>query len=92
MDPDLEQPDIFPDFHDSFVTYLRESLQPQLPDPYYAVIGRRAWIEVSWRFIGPDVDVVAARRKDTHLNRPGGTAAVSAAPSAQPVVCRHCTT
>ena len=29
----LEHPDIFPDFHDSFVTYLRESLQPHLPDP-----------------------------------------------------------
>jgi hypothetical protein len=46
MDPYLEHPDIFPDFHDSFVTYLRESLQPHLPEPYYAAIGRLAWIEV----------------------------------------------
>jgi hypothetical protein len=47
MDPYLENADIFSDFHDSFVTYLRESLQPQLPEPYYAAIGRLAWIEVS---------------------------------------------
>ena len=46
MDPYLEHPDIFPDFHDSFVTYLRESLQPHLPESYYAAIGRLAWIHV----------------------------------------------
>ena len=37
MDPYLEDPDVFPDFHDSFVTYLRESLQPQLPEPYFTL-------------------------------------------------------
>jgi hypothetical protein len=62
MDPYLEDPEIFPDFHDSFVPYLRESLLPQLPEPYYAGLGRRAWIEVSERFIGADVNIVAPWR------------------------------
>jgi hypothetical protein len=58
MDPFLEHPDIFPDFHDSFIAYLREQLQPRLPPPYIAALGRRAWIEVSERYIGPDVQIV----------------------------------
>lgn len=58
MDPYLEGPGVFPDFHDGFITYMREALQPHLPEPYYAAIGRRAWIEVSERYIGPDVSVV----------------------------------
>ena len=36
MDPYLEHPEFFPDLHDSFITYLREFLQPRLPEPYYA--------------------------------------------------------
>jgi hypothetical protein len=60
MDPYLEHPDIFPDFHDSFVTYLRESLQPHLPEPYYAAIGRLAWIEVSERY-EPLVEIYLGR-------------------------------
>ena len=51
MDPYLEHPDIFPDFHDRFVTYVSDALQPRLPEPYYAALGRRAWIEVSVRRI-----------------------------------------
>jgi hypothetical protein len=71
MDPFLEHPDLFPGFHDSFVTYLREFLQPQLPDPYYADIGRRAWIEVSERYVG--------REQAAGI-------AVAASPSTRPVV------
>jgi hypothetical protein len=33
MDPYLEHPAIFPGLHDSMVTYLREALQPALPEP-----------------------------------------------------------
>ncbi len=58
MDPFLEHPDIFPDFHNSFITYLSEAIQPRLPPPYIAAIGRRAWVEVSERFIGPDRQVI----------------------------------
>ena len=47
MDPYLESPDIFPDFHDSFITYLREALQATLPARYFAALGRRLWIELT---------------------------------------------
>lgn len=44
MDPYLEHPDIFPGLHDGLIAYLRESLQPLLPPPYHADIGRRTWV------------------------------------------------
>jgi hypothetical protein len=72
MDPYLEHPEIFPDFHDSFVAYLREAVQPKLPEPYYAAIGRRAWIEISERYIGPDVNVLRAEP-----DRPASRSAVA---------------
>ena len=59
MDPFLEDRLIFPDFHDGFIAYLREAIQPGLPEPYYAALGRRAWVEISERFVGPDVNVIA---------------------------------
>src|SRR5690349_7855327 len=84
MDPFLENPRIFTDFHDSFITYLREQLQQQLPAPYYAPIGERAWIEVSHRFIEPDVNVV---RPAAAPSSQGGVAvAEAAAPRALPLV------
>jgi len=86
MDPYLEHPEIFPDFHDSFVTYLRESLLPQLPEPYYAGLGRRAWIEVSERLIGPDVNVVAPRRPKRRQTQSSGGVAVAERAAARPVV------
>lgn len=86
MDPYLEDPDIFPDFHNSFVFCVREALQPQLPEPYYAAIGRRAWIEVSERYIGPDVEVLEPRHPRRNHEEPSGAVAVAARPSIQPVV------
>jgi len=61
MDPYLENPEIFPDFHDSAITYLREALQASLPAPYFAALGRRVWIEVSRRSVGPDVQIQRQR-------------------------------
>ena len=61
MDPYLESRSIFPDFHDRFITHLSEAMQPAMPEPYYAALGRRAWVEVSERYIGPDVNVVLER-------------------------------
>jgi hypothetical protein len=57
MDPFLEHPDIFPGLHDGMIAYLSEFLQIRLPAPYYATFGRRAWIEVSEPYVGPDVEV-----------------------------------
>jgi hypothetical protein len=85
MDPYLEHPEIFPDLHSSLNFCLREAIQSQLPPPYYAVIGRRAWIEVSLRYIEPDVHVL--QRGDAP--REGGVA-VAAKSRSQPTVVHVC--
>ena len=85
MDPYLEHPDIFPDFHDRFVTYISDAIQPRLPEPYYAAIGRRAWIEVSERFVGPDVDVI---RPTDRGAKPVGGVAVADRQASEPLVIR----
>lgn len=69
MDPYLEHPEIFPGLHDGLVTYLREALQPILPSPYFADMARRAWIEVSERFIGPDVHVLRRRPRGAEVKQ-----------------------
>ncbi len=84
MDPYLENPEIFPDLHDSMITYIREALQASLPVPYFAALGRRVWIEVSRRSVGPDVEVRHLKRGSTP--RPGTAAGV--APVAGSVVAR----
>jgi len=86
MDPYLEHPEIFPDVHDALITYIREYLQSVLPQPYYAPIGRRAWIELSKRSIQPEVNV--ARLGDSRkppLKSTGGVA-LAQHPTARSVV------
>jgi hypothetical protein len=72
MDPYMEDPIVFPDFHDRYITYLSEAIQRELPEPYYAALGRRAWVEVSERFIGPDVNVATATARVTRVERAFG--------------------
>lgn len=84
MDPFLEHPDIFPDFHDRFITYLSEEVQPRLPLPYIAGLGRRAWIEVSERYVGPDVQVV--RLASGRQTGESSAAAVAERPVSAPLV------
>jgi hypothetical protein len=86
MDPYLEHPAIFPDLHDSMVAYLREFVQANLPDPYFAAIGDRVWVEVSDREIGPDVKVLRGRDESAFGGSPGGGTSVAAALRSQPVV------
>lgn len=85
MDPFLEHPTHFPDVHDSLIIYLREHLQQRLPVQYYAVTGERLWVEVSERYIEPDIDVV---RSNEGAGRPGesGGVAVATGIRTQPVV------
>jgi hypothetical protein len=60
MDPYLEHPAIFPGLHDSMITYLREALQARLPEPYYAEIGERVWVQVSHdEYREPYLEIVA---------------------------------
>jgi hypothetical protein len=42
MDPYLEDPAFWPDFHQSFILYWRDALNDQLPDHYEARIDERA--------------------------------------------------
>ena len=58
MDPFLEHPSLFPGLHNRLITRISEVLQATLPEPYYAEIAERTWIEVSHREIEPDVLVV----------------------------------
>ena len=56
MDPWLENPEDFPDVHDSLITFLREALNAILPDGYVARSARRVWIDDDQLRI-PDVSV-----------------------------------
>jgi hypothetical protein len=88
MDPYLENPEIFPDFHDSMITYLREGLQANLPAPYFAAIGRRIWIEVSRRTVGPDVNVYRGGGPASPTKTDAGALAVAVPRTSRPVVIK----
>jgi len=86
MDPYLEHPVIFPDLHDRMITNLSESLQTGLPDPYFAALGDRVWVEISEREIGPDVKVLRTREEQGFEGSRGGGTSVAAALRTPPVV------
>ena len=65
MDPYLERPAIWPDFHDSLIFCIREALQPLLRPRYAALSQDRLYVVESQRPIRPDVSVVRARRRPT---------------------------
>jgi len=62
MDPYLEAPDIWPDFHDALAAAIRDQLNRTLPRPYYARLEMRPEIGIIGteepRRIVPDVTVV----------------------------------
>lgn len=63
MDPYLEEPDIWPDFHDAFAAELRSELNRVLPEPYYARTQSRPELGIvmhggATRRIVPDVTVI----------------------------------
>ena len=58
MDPWVELPAVFPDFHDRLIACMSEALNLVLPAPYYAGIAQRIWIDESARHTQPDVNVV----------------------------------
>ena len=58
MDPFLEHPRFFPDLHNRLIGHLSEAIMEKLPEPYYAVLNERRWVETSERWIEPDVDVL----------------------------------
>src|SRR5689334_18685597 len=58
MDPYIERPQIWPDFHDSLITYIRGALQPLLRPRYAAITQDRLYVVESERPIRPDVALV----------------------------------
>ena len=76
MDPYLERPGIFPDLHDSLIVFLRDSINEQLPEPYFAAISSRVWIEDTRRRIEPDVNVLRPQ-----TNGPGAGRCVGGGPA-----------
>jgi hypothetical protein len=79
MDPYLESPHWFHGLHNNLITYIEEQLQPRLPNPYYAQSGEKVWLEVSQRFVEPDVDIMRERRPSAPSRRSPGRGGVAIA-------------
>jgi Protein of unknown function (DUF4058) len=58
MDPYVERPAIWPDFHDSLIAAIRAALQPLLRPRFVALTQDRLFVLESDRPIRPDVSVV----------------------------------
>jgi hypothetical protein len=78
MDPYLESPDIWPDFHDQLAGQIARQLNHTLPRPYYARLVMRPEVgivgEQSSRKIVPDVAIVRPLPSPTGI--PAGPAVV----------------
>ncbi len=70
MDPYIERPVIWPDFHDSLIACIRAALQPVLRPRYVALTQDRLFVVESDRPIRPDVSVV----RTSSLQPPAATA------------------
>src|SRR5687767_8101879 len=78
MDPYIERPQIWPDFHDSLITNLRGLLQPLLRPKYVAVVQDRLYVAETDRAVLPDVSIVR------HQNPAGSTATAPTALAPDP--------
>jgi hypothetical protein len=63
MDPYIERPAIFPDFHDHFATVIKGMLQPLLRPRYVAILRDRLYVVEADQARYPDVAVVRTRLK-----------------------------
>ncbi|HBI45773.1 MAG TPA: hypothetical protein DDY78_23410 [Planctomycetales bacterium] len=63
MDPYLENPEFFPDLHDSLIGELKRTLQTQLPPTYFAMTRSRVWVDYVERPFEPDVNVLRSPRR-----------------------------
>lgn len=61
MDPYIERPAIWADFHDSLISYIRGALQPLLRPKYVALSQDRLCVLESKRSVWPDVSIVEPR-------------------------------
>jgi hypothetical protein len=63
MDPYIERPEIWADFHDSLIAAIRGVLQPLLRPRYAAITQERLYVVEADRPIRPDVSVVRTSRE-----------------------------
>jgi Protein of unknown function (DUF4058) len=75
MDPYLESPRFCPDLHAGLIFAMKEDLQGRLSQAYYAQCGQRVWLDISQRYIEPDVNVMRERREIPHRGHGGVTLA-----------------
>jgi hypothetical protein len=80
MDPYLERPAIWPDFHDSLIAELRRELPPILRPKYVALTQDRLFVVESDRPIRPDVAVLETGFARTQAS------AVAAVAADEPIV------
>ncbi len=69
MDPFLEDPAGWQNFHNTFVAHLKEDLNNALPPGYVAVATERVVVEYPLapsRGIGPDVSILGSGRRNRH--------------------------
>lgn len=62
MDPYIERPAIWPDFHDRLVVHIQGALQPLLKPKYVAILQDRLYLTDIERPVLPDVAVVTTGR------------------------------
>jgi hypothetical protein len=91
MDPFLESPDWFPDLHSSMITFIKGELQARLPESYYARSDQRVWLDLGYRHVEPDVNVIrTSGRKPMRRRRVAdeGGVALAEVSAAVPTVIR----
>ncbi|MEZ4866136.1 MAG: DUF4058 family protein [Caldilineaceae bacterium] len=76
MDPFLEEPSLWPDVHSSLISYIRETLQPQLRPKYIARIGERIELTTIQKGYIPDVLLVQPPREPVAAIGHSGTLVV----------------
>jgi hypothetical protein len=78
MDPYLEAPSIWPDVHQSLITYARDSLIPQVRPRYWVRMGERVFVSEPSRGVYPDV-IITGRPPRPPASRSAGGVAVAEA-------------
>ena len=68
MDPYIERPAIWPDFHDGLIASIRGELQPHLRPRYAAVTQERLYLVQSHRSVYPDIAVMESPPPSWHGN------------------------
>lgn len=75
MDPYLENPAFWPGFHNEFLVYLRDRIQPGLGSRYVAATETRVYIEGRGRGTVPDI--LIRHGQPSGLRAPSGAVAVA---------------